>query len=162
MEIMIAAFGILLSAFIAERFYTLHKKQEKSDQEYTKFSEPLLHFLNVIETNNSSLNYILLAEFKGHLDAKNIFVRNLKGKRLERFNQIWAQYEKQYQEVNELGVFGVGAAIAPNLEALHGAGPNDPEKWEADRKQRIHTIITELVTIQRNLLKKAKKTEEKA
>jgi hypothetical protein len=147
MEIMIAAFGIFLSAFIAERFYSLHKKQEKFDQEYAKFSEPLLYFLNVVETNKSSLNYILLTEFKGHLAAKNIFVINLKGKRLERFNQIWMQYEKQYQEVNEFGVFGVGAAIAPNLEALNGAGPNDPEKWEADRKQRIHSIITELLEI---------------
>lgn len=100
-----------------------------------------------MEDNGTSLNYILLTEFKGHLAAKNIFIRNLKGKRLERFNQKWAQYEEQYQEVNGLGVFGVGAAIAPNLEALHGAGPDDPKKWEADRKQKIHSIITELLEI---------------
>jgi len=147
MEIIIPVFVILFSAFIAERFYAVHKKREKFDQEYSKFSEPLLHFLNAIEDNGTSLNYILRTGYKSHLAAKNIFIRNLKGKRLERFNQKWAQYEEKYQEVNGLGACSVGVAIPPNLEALHRVGPDDPKKWEADRKRKIHSIITELLKI---------------
>jgi hypothetical protein len=63
------------------------------------------------------------------------------------FNKKWAEYEDEYNQVKDLGVTGVVVAIAPSLEALHGAGPDDPKKWETDRKQKIHSIITELLKI---------------
>jgi len=146
-KIIVSAFGILLTAFIAERFYTVHKKRTNFDKEYSKFSEPLLNFLNTMQDNGASLNYLLLTEFKGHRASKNIFISNLKGRYLDSFNKKWAEYEEQYQEVAGGGVFGIGAAIAPSLEALQGATPDDPPKWEADRKQKIHAIITELLEI---------------
>lgn len=146
-KVIVSVFGVLLAAFIGERFYTVHKKRDQFDQEYTNFTEPLLHFLNVIQDKGTSLNYLLLTEFKGHLAAKSIFIRNLKGKRLERFNQKWAQYEDHYKQVSDLGVLGIGAAIAPNLAALQGAGPDDASEWETDRKNDIHAIITELLEI---------------
>ena len=135
----------LIGAIITIRYKETCRKRARFAEGYAKFAEPLVHFLNAMEDKGTSLNYILLTEFKGHLAAKNIFIRNLKGKRLKRFYQTWTQYEEQYQEVNSFGVSGVGAAIPPNLEALHRAAPDDPKKWEADRKQKIHSIITELL-----------------
>lgn len=147
MEIVITAFGILLTAFIAERFYTVHKKQDKFDQEYTKFAEPLLRFLNSVSDERTNLNNLLLTEFKDHLATKNIFIRSLKGKRLRRFNQKWTEYEEEYHGVADLGVFGIASAIAPSAEALATAGPDDPRKWERDRKTKVHSVITELLEI---------------
>ncbi len=146
-KIIVSAFGILLAAFIAERFYAIHKKRAKFDKEYSKVSEPLLHFLNTMQDKRASLNYLLLTEFKGHRAAKNIFIRNLKGRCLYRFNKKWAEYEVEYNQVNDLGVFGIGAAIAPSPEALGHATSDDAANWEIDRKQKIHQIITELLEI---------------
>ena len=146
-KIIISAFGILLAAFIAERFYTIHKKREKFDKEYTKFSEPLLNFAVGIQDKKVTLNYALSTEFKNHRLLKDVFISNLKGKRLRRFNEKWAEYEEHYKEVANRGVFGIGAAIAPSPEALANATPDDPPKWEADRKTEVHSIITELLEI---------------
>ena len=146
-KIIISAFGILLTAFIAERFYTIHKKREIFNREYAKFSEPLLNFTIGIQDKKVNLNCALSAEFKNHRLLEDVFIRNLKGKRLRRFNEKWAEYEKHYNEIANCGVFGIGAAIAPSSEALANATPDDPPKWEADRKNEVHSIITELLEI---------------
>ena len=137
----------LVGWFVTIRYKEVSQKRVKFNEEYFKFSEPLLHFAVGIQDKKVALNYALSTTFKTHRLLKDVFIRNLKGKRLKKFNEKWTQYEEQYQEVNSLGVFGIGAAIPPNLEALHKAGPDDPPKWEADRKQKIHSIITELLKI---------------
>ncbi len=145
--VLIPILCVLIGWLIHIRYKEVCQKRENFDKEYSKFSAPLLHFINAIQDKKISLNASLLSEFDSHKSAKDIFLHNLKGRRLDRFNQKWAEYEKQYQEVAGRGVFGIGAAIAPSLEALQGATPDDPPKWEADRKQKIHTIITVLLEI---------------
>ena len=145
--ILVSILIALVVALIGIRYKEVSQKRTKFDAEYSKFSDPLHHFLNAIHDNAVSLNNFLLTEFNNHKSVKEFFVKNLRGRRLKRFNQKWAEYEDEYNQVKDLGVTGPVVAIAPSLEALHGAGLDDAKKWETDRKQKIHSIIAELLKI---------------
>jgi len=142
---------VLVGSFITIRYKETMKKRDKFDEEYSKFSKPLLHFIEGIKDSRVDLNSSFLTEFRGQKLLKDVFIRNLKRKRLNRFNQKWAEYEAEYNQVKGNGVHLIGAAIAPSQEALENAirsrDRNAPRKWEADRKQNIHNIISELLEI---------------
>jgi len=145
--ILIPILVVLVGCFIHIRYKEVCQKREKIDKEYSNFADPLLHFVNAIQDEEISLNASFLAEFNRHKFSKEIFINNLSGRRLNRFNQKWAEYEEEYYQVKNLGVFGVTAAIAPSQEALENATHLDAKKWELDRKRKIHGIITELLKI---------------
>ena len=145
--ILIPILCVLVGWFIHIRYKEVSRKRTKSDQEYSNFAEPLSHFITSIQDKKVHLNYALSTEFENHRLLKDIFIMNLRGHRLRRFNEKWAQYEEHYQEVAKHGAFGIGAAIAPSLEALQGATPDDPPNWEAAKKKEVHSIISELLKI---------------
>lgn len=145
--ILIPILCVLIGWLIRIRYKEVCQKREDISKEYAKFADPLLHFINAIQDKKISLNASLLSEFDSHKTAKDIFVQNLKGRRLDRFNQKWSEYEDEYNQVSNLGIFGITTAIAPSQEALAHATTGDAANWEADRKKRIHYIITELLKI---------------
>ncbi|OGW16417.1 MAG: hypothetical protein A3G93_04330 [Nitrospinae bacterium RIFCSPLOWO2_12_FULL_45_22] len=92
--ILIPILCVLIGWLIHIRYKEVCQKRENFDKEYAKFADPLLHFLNTLQDKGVSLNYSLLTEFKNHRAMKEIFAKNLSGRCLDRFNQKWAEYEK--------------------------------------------------------------------
>ena len=146
-NILIPILVVLVGWLIHIRYKEVCRKREEFDKEYSKFAAPFLHFINAIQDEQISLNASLLAEFNEHKCAKEIFMNNLSGRRLNNFTQKWAEYEDEYYQVKDLGIFGVAAAIAPSQEALAKATHLDAENWEIERKRKIHSTITELLKI---------------
>lgn len=145
--IFIVILPVLITAYITIRYTETKKRREKFGEEYSNFRGIFIYFINALKSESVSLNYTILTEFKAHQGAKDIFIHNLRGPRLKRFNKKWAEYEAEYYKVKDLGVFGVAAAIAPSQEALANATHLDAKKWELERKRKIHDIITELLKI---------------
>ena len=146
-NILIPILVVLVGWLIHIRYKEVCRKREEFDKKYSEFAAPLLNFVNAIQDERISLNLSLLAEFNDHKCAKEIFINNLSGRRLKSFNQKWVEYEEEYAQVKDLGVLGVAAAIPPSEEALAKATHLDAEKWEIERKRKIHSIVTELLKI---------------
>lgn len=138
---------VLVGGFLTIRYKEVCKKREKCDKEYSDFKSTFLNFIKCLEEPEISLNTMILSEFPIHNDARRKFIHNIKGSRLNRFNKKWAEYEEEYNQVKNLGVFGIAAAIAPSHEALINATHLDAEHWELARKKKIHRIITQLLKI---------------
>ncbi|HDH88414.1 MAG TPA: hypothetical protein ENF36_10355, partial [Desulfobacteraceae bacterium] len=127
-NILIPILVVLVGWLIHIRYKEVCQKRKNFDKEYSKFAAALFHFINAIQDEKISLNASLLEEFNEHKVAKELFTNNLSGRRLNRFNKKWTEYEKEYYQVKNLGVFGVTAAIAPSQEALAKATHLDAEK----------------------------------
>lgn len=144
------AFGtvFILMAVLRNRIESrTNKKRGKFSKEYSDFRNSFIDFFEFLENSEFNLNAELLAEFKRHKRAKDIFTHNLKGSILKKFDKKWAEYEKEYNTVANLDVYSRFAAIAPSQEALKKATPLDAEQWNLDRKKKIHKIIAELLEI---------------
>ena len=146
-KILIPILCVLIAWFIRIRYKEVSDKRAKFAKEHSDFADTFLEFIECLNSKDIALNPEIRSGFPQHKRAKDAFIHNLKGSCLDRFNKKWTEYEYEYNQVNDLGVFGIVAAIAPSSEALAHATPDDPSKWEADRKQKIHTIITELLEI---------------
>jgi len=146
-NILIPILVVLVGWLIHIRYKEVCQKREKFNKEYSKFDGPLFRFVNALQDKKISLNACLITEFNGHKFAKEIFINNLRGRQLNKFNQKWAEYEEEYYQIKDLGVLGAAAAIAPSPEALASASHLDSEKWELERKRKICGIITELLKI---------------
>ena len=145
--ILIVILPVLIIAYITIRYTETKKKREKYNEEYSNFRGVFLDFINALKSESVSLNYAILTEFEVHQGAKDIFIHNLKGFRLKRFNEKWAEYEREYYKIKDLGIFGVAAAIAPDAESLRKATSLDAQQWEFERKANIHRIVTEVLEI---------------
>jgi len=143
-NILIPLLVVLVGWLVRIRYKEICQKREEFDKEYSNFAAPLFYFINAIQDEKISLNASLLSEFNEHKFAKEIFIDSLSGGRLNSFNQKWAEYEEEYYQVKDLGIL---VAIAPSQEALGNATHLDAEKWEVERKRKIHAIITELLKI---------------
>ena len=143
---------VLIGWLIHIRYKEVNQKRAKFAIEYSSFTNNFLGFIEDLENKTVSLNASILSEFPQHSRAKNAFVHNMRGFRLKRFNEKWAEYEKEYNTVNNQGIFTRFAAFAPSQEALEKATHLDAEQWEIDRKENIHHIITQLLEIsERNI-----------
>ena len=90
-------------------------------------------------------------EFPKHDLVMRDFIRYLGNHSRRRFISEWNKYEVKYYEVKNLGVFGLVAAIAPNIEVLNNVkSPIEMERWEFDRRKELHKIITSLFNIAKN------------
>ncbi|MRR06534.1 MAG: hypothetical protein EG828_06245 [Deltaproteobacteria bacterium] len=76
-------------------------------------------------------------------------MQHLNGRRKRDFMQKWQEYEEKYYQVKNLGVFGICAAIAPNVEELEKAksSPYVMDQWELDRRKELHQIVHDLLQI---------------
>ena len=144
--------AILLTAFITIRYNEIKTKREKFEKEYSEFKQPVIYFIEgCLKREAVSLNMAFLGVFNEHERAKNAFIHNLHGRFqwrcLSRFNKKWKEYEEEYNDIKQQGVFAVAMAIAPTEEALRNAKPGDARKWENDRKDNLHNIILALFEI---------------
>ncbi len=140
--ILIPILCILIAGFITIRYKEVSYRRERFDNEYSEFSKQFFDFKDVLESDTISLNAYLLSEFGRHKRAKDIFIHNLKGGSLKRFNKKWAQYENENNQIKQFGVFAAVTAIPPE-----NTGTDDPAQWEHERKIKIHRIIQELLKI---------------
>lgn len=139
--------AILIAGFITIRYKEASKKREKLDKEYSEFSDAFLDFFKTLESSTANLNYSIVTEYPRHIEARRRFIHNLKGSRLNSFNKKWGEYTEHYNTVNNLGPLGVTISIAPSNEELQNATHLDAPRWENDRKNEIHEIISELLII---------------
>ena len=146
-KILIPILCVLIAWFIRIRYKEVSDKRANFVTEYSDFANCFLVFIECLNSKDIALNPEIRTGFPQHKKAKHAFIQNLRGRRLDRFNKKWVEYENEYNQVNDLGVFGIAAAIAPSSEALAQATSNDAPNWEIDRKKRIHHIITELLKI---------------
>ncbi len=138
---------LLTGWFIHIRYQEVSKKRERFDTEYTAFKNEFFDFKDVLESEEISLNVYILSEYDRHKRAKDVFIHNLKGSGLKQFNLKWTEYEHKYNQIKDLGPFGIATAIAPDAYSLQNAEPGDPSKWERNRKMQINNIINELLEI---------------
>ncbi len=114
---------------------------------YSKFARSFTEYTQQLEIGKSSLNMLILSEFRGHDLAMRDFVRYLGRFRKRKFIKTWNQYAAIYHEINNLGVYGIAAAIAPTVEALNSAQPGDARIWEMQRRKKVLAIIQKLLHI---------------
>ena len=136
--ILVPILCVLIGWLIRIRYKAINQKRAKFAKEYSDYANSFLEFIECLNCKDITLNPEILSGFPKHKRAKDGFIYNLKGKRLDRFHQKWAEYEEEYNQVNDLGIFGIATAIAPNPEALAHATSDDAANWEIDRKKRIH------------------------
>ena len=151
-KIAFGAIGALILVLIKIHYSEIKTKREKFEKEYSEFKQPFIDFIEgCLKRDEVSLNMAFLGVFNEHERAKNIFFHNLQGRcqsgRLNCFNKKWKEYEEEYNDIKQRGVFAVAMAIAPTEEALRNAKPGDARKWENDRKDNLHNIILALFEI---------------
>lgn len=116
---------------------------------YAKFAETFSFYLQQLETGETTLNILIVSEFPKHDLARRDFIRHLNKSRQREFNHKWLQYEEKYYQVKNLGVFGICAAIAPNVTELEKAkcSPEIMNKWEHDRSKELFKIVHDMLRI---------------
>ena len=152
--IIVTLVGVIVALFsiIANNRLTLWRtRRDEYLKAYSIFSGFFIFIIQQLETGGTDLNPLLLSEFPKHDLAKRDFIQHLSSSRKTRFLHIWEQYEEKYTQVKELGIFGIVAAIAPNIESLNNVkSPADMDHWELDRKNELHKIIHGLLDVAQN------------
>jgi hypothetical protein len=139
--------AVFLAGLITIRYQEVSKKREKFDKEYSEFADAFLDFFKTLESSTANLNYSIITEYPIHIEARKRFIHNLKGSRLNSFNKKWGEYTEHYNTVNDLGPLGVTISIAPSNKELQNATHLDAPRWESDRKNKIHVLISDLLVI---------------
>ncbi len=145
--------GAILGAVLLKLFQLLIDQYRSRSQEYrtayAKFAETFTPYLQDLEMGESTLNVLIVGEFPKHDLARRDFIRHLGRRSKRKFDYKWLEYEQKYYEVKQLGVIGMAVALAPPGYDLvkNRPMPDDMIKWELNRRQALHNIITELLHI---------------
>lgn len=143
---------ILVAGYLAAKL--LDSILKRQDGEYNdfkaardKFTGHFTDYIQSLTSEDCGLNYLISTEFRSHELAMLAFVPHLGRFRKSRFMKVWNQYAAIYQEINNLGPLGLGASIAPSVEALNNARPGDAHIWDRQRRQQLLQIIHKLLHI---------------
>jgi hypothetical protein len=135
---------------IAEVLIVRHRDDRQEFRlAYAKFAESFTDYLQALENTDVTLNALIIGEFQKHDLAMRNFLRFLDGSRKKKFLRKWAEYEKKYYEIKQLGPMGAAVAIAPPDVDITKVGHNPQEmiRWEINRRREIHKIIHDLLHI---------------
>jgi hypothetical protein len=145
--------GVAILGYLAGKLIEIIVQRNRDDRQefrsaYAEFSKYFTGTLQQLETGESTLNALILAEFSNQDLAMRDFIRHLSKARKNQFFAKWREYEGKYYEIKNLGFAGICCAIAPSEEELTGnVTPQDMERWELDRRKEIHKIIGEFLVI---------------
>ena len=132
---------------VVHRLALWRNRRDEYLRDYATFSGAFDHAIEQIKSKGTTLNILILGEYPKHEVAMSAFIHHLKGKRKQRFQDKWNEYNGIYQKLKSLGHAWVAAIMAITPSPDSPTTPQDLDRYERDRTQNYFRIIQELLEI---------------